>query len=379
MPNVQGGVRTFVTNLCERLASGGAFYKVIEYCFTEALDNCKTHDRRTSQYLISRYATFKAQANYLASEIKNEDILICNDSFELEVIDALQLRNPIVFILHGDLVHYANTMERFRRIIDHIICVSTGLRLKYQPGFPEINFSVSTPFVVGRSVREHTMLSDRLRCIFVGRFEYMKGADLFIELVNCMGETETRWTVICPLDGNDVTLLKLLPGYVQLCQGLSNQEVLYLLSENDVLIFPSRSEGFGLVVLEAMTHGVVPIALDIPIGIPDQVKHGCNGFIVSESNWDEALKILAQLNKDRSVLKKMKEQAVEYSLNHFNPHEISLAFLLTVTAVMAKANKRFGGLNSDLIQFLCPEFLYRRLKKAKQMTSTLIEGRVQRR
>ena len=75
----------------------------------------------------------------------------------------------------------------------------------------------------------------------------------------------------------------------------------------DVLVLPSRTEGFGIAILEALTNGVVPIVLDIPIGIPDQIISGYNGFIVKENNWkNEAEQHLINLFIDHKLLKTMK-------------------------------------------------------------------------
>ena len=42
----------------------------------------------------------------------------------------------------------------------------------------------------------------------------------------------------------------------------------------------SRSEGFGLALLEAMSAGCIPIAYDIRYGPRDLIDHGRNGFLI---------------------------------------------------------------------------------------------------
>lgn len=52
------------------------------------------------------------------------------------------------------------------------------------------------------------------------------------------------------------------------------------LAQTSFLLMTSRSEGFGLVLLEAMGAGCIPIAYDIRYGPRDLIVHGGNGFLV---------------------------------------------------------------------------------------------------
>ena len=54
----------------------------------------------------------------------------------------------------------------------------------------------------------------------------------------------------------------------------------------DVLALPSRNEGMGRVLVEAMAAGKPIVASNVG-GIPDLVKHGQNGFLVEPGNTQE--------------------------------------------------------------------------------------------
>ncbi|WP_158270278.1 glycosyltransferase [Mycetocola zhujimingii] len=52
------------------------------------------------------------------------------------------------------------------------------------------------------------------------------------------------------------------------------------LRESSFLLLTSKSEGFPLVLVEAMAAGCLPIAYDIPYGPADIIRDGFNGFLV---------------------------------------------------------------------------------------------------
>src|SRR5206468_9345000 len=68
---------------------------------------------------------------------------------------------------------------------------------------------------------------------------------------------------------------------------LPHQQILKLMHEHDVLVFPSLFEGFGLVITEAMSQGTPVITTERTVG-PDIIDHGQNGWIV-EAGSTEAL------------------------------------------------------------------------------------------
>jgi glycosyltransferase involved in cell wall biosynthesis len=61
---------------------------------------------------------------------------------------------------------------------------------------------------------------------------------------------------------------------------LPHGQILQLMREHDVLVFPSLFEGFGLVITEAMSQGTPVITTDRTAG-PDLIEHGKNGWLIN--------------------------------------------------------------------------------------------------
>jgi glycosyltransferase involved in cell wall biosynthesis len=81
---------------------------------------------------------------------------------------------------------------------------------------------------------------------------------------------------------------------------------------HDVLVFPSLFEGFGLVILEAMSQGMTVITTP-NTGGPDVTTDGENGFIVPIRSAEAIAERLETLVFDRKRLASMKEAALKTS------------------------------------------------------------------
>jgi len=119
----------------------------------------------------------------------------------------------------------------------------------------------------------------KFKCDFVGGvYDYSK--DSFEYLKNLVDELNLK---------NEITFLE------------NRTDISELLSQSDLFILPSRYEGLGLVVLEAMAAKVPVIVSDIE-GPAELVTDGNNGLLFkSESHIDLADKILYLYNNQKKM------------------------------------------------------------------------------
>lgn len=140
-------------------------------------------------------------------------------------------------------------------------------------------------------------LGRRVRIISVARlFPEKKGQDILIRAIRrCVDRgLDVECTFVgSPATGDFDTLPKLealvlrleLTGRVRFVQGRT--DVATLLSEANIFVLPSRWEGFGLALVEAMAAGVPVIASDID-GPADIITDGVDGLLFA-SGLDEVL------------------------------------------------------------------------------------------
>jgi glycosyltransferase involved in cell wall biosynthesis len=76
----------------------------------------------------------------------------------------------------------------------------------------------------------------------------------------------------------------------------------------DLLVLPSVSDTFGLVIPEAMAHGV-PVVTTTNVGAADIIRPGIDGLIVSPNQPEQLADCLRQLTDDRESVVRMSENA----------------------------------------------------------------------
>lgn len=85
-----------------------------------------------------------------------------------------------------------------------------------------------------------------------------------------------------------------------------------VISKSDILILPSYSEGFPMVIPEAMAMGCAIISTDIA-GIPEIVIQGINGFLINPGDIKELTNKITRLSNDRELLINFKKNSLKLS------------------------------------------------------------------
>ena len=165
--------------------------------------------------------------------------------------------------------------------------------------------------------------SGPLRCIYIGRLAPAKGLEEILEAM----PAAARATLTIVGSGPDEARLRLrakalgLEGRVRFAGPAFGEEKARLLSQADVLLLPSYSEGLPYALLEAMAAGVVPVVTRVG-AIPDVVDAGTHGVFVPVRHAQAIADALDSLDSDRAWLARMsaacrKRVATAYSIERF--------------------------------------------------------------
>ena len=122
------------------------------------------------------------------------------------------------------------------------------------------------------------------RVVSIGRYAYDKGNDLLLQAWAIIEKEMSDWTLDIYGNGNQepyqmqMAELGIDPHRCHLYGPVSDVKTEYLSSS--IFVLPSRFEGFGLVIIEAMACGVPVIAFDCENGPRSIITNGENGFLI---------------------------------------------------------------------------------------------------
>lgn len=180
---------------------------------------------------------------------------------------------------------------------------------------------------VGRDMRERFGIPRQALVIGqVGSLTPRKGADLFVEVALRLAPAYPQVHFILAGDAPSAYAKykqELLDSVKPLLQAgrfhapgwLADMPALY--RTLDILVLPSRIEGFGLVAAEAGAAGV-PVVRTASGGHSETTLDGETGFVVPIDDLDALVQRLHRLLVDEALRVKMGAAAREYALAHFD-------------------------------------------------------------
>jgi len=90
-----------------------------------------------------------------------------------------------------------------------------------------------------------------------------------------------------------------------------------LLAAADILLLTSRTESFGLVALEAMAAGTIPLTTHVG-GLPEVIEHGVTGWMVPFGDTKTMADLAIKTLQESTLLKTMSQNAQHRAFDKFN-------------------------------------------------------------
>lgn len=184
---------------------------------------------------------------------------------------TLELRLPTVFACE----------QREHKLATKIVVASSYTkRTLVSQGVAECKISVNPYGVDLELFRPPTQSRRRqpLRFLFLGAVSARKGVALLVEAWRTLDLKDCELWLAGPISENQRKLIPRLPG-LKVMGKCAFEDLPEILRSCDVLVFPSYSEGFGLVLLEALASGMPIITTESTAG-PDLIQHGKEGFLI---------------------------------------------------------------------------------------------------
>lgn len=220
-----------------------------------------------------------------------------------------------------ELLEQDEVAEEFRRLqhADAIICASSFVRDGLSElGYPQQRIHV-VPYGADRLQNWDANLPFRpgpykprtLRLLWVGQLAYRKGPHWLISAMRGFSGDRVSLTVVSrsPIPG----WLGSLPENVSCVPGASEADLRRLYQSHDVFVMPSLVEGFGLVYLEALSHGL-PVMATANSGARDIADHGSSAWIVPTGAAEPIADFIDRLLSDPAILLAMRASAAQATL-----------------------------------------------------------------
>lgn len=179
--------------------------------------------------------------------------------------------------------------------------------------------AIPNPILDGAHDLTETLEDKVNEVVFVGALNRGKGVDLLLR----------AWTLLC--GQKKVWKLRIVgdgpgrAGLQELAEKLEVKNVEFVgwtvspmkyFRVAKILAFPSRGEGWGLVVTEAMSAGCVPVVMDSYSSAREIIDDGDNGYVVPAFDVKLFADKLLLLMSDDSVYLKMSRNAIKKTLKY---------------------------------------------------------------
>lgn len=152
--------------------------------------------------------------------------------------------------------------------------------------------------------RKHGISDDQTVILFVSRLVWEKNLRAVIEVFKKYQQAEQKVVTLIAGDGPAMQQLqKELPETVFIGQ-VQGDELTFAYASSDIFFFPSDTETFGNVTLEAMASGLPVVAANAG-GNRSLVEHNVNGFLANSTDYPQFYKYISLLTEDSNLRNNM--------------------------------------------------------------------------
>lgn len=195
---------------------------------------------------------------------------------------------------------------------DVIITNSTVTRASHIAGGADPEKTFAVPYGAPppiEAIRPRPAQPGPLKVVWAGTFSIRKAAHHFVEAWRQFGSDREAVADVYGAIGLPDRLWKPAPDGMTFHGSVVRSVLFDAFEAADVLMFPTLSDGFGMVVTEAFARGL-PVITTNQAGASDLVQHEKNGLIIPAGNREAITGALAWCMDNRERLAAMREAAL---------------------------------------------------------------------
>lgn len=281
-------------------------------------------EKRTVRIFEKNEDFFRGVQSIAEYMSKNLPFVLLNNWSEQALFAAVAVKKKfpdkvrIISVAHFDKKFEYEKMSAYERFSEKILCVSTKIKneykLKYGIQADKLVYhesAVPLDFIPRR--REPAKLPIKLA--FPCRLEKeQKRADLLLKLIDILEEKHVNYILNIAGTGTFYGIIKKyieknnLAQRVKLLGHIDYEEMDQFWENQDIYINLSDFEGTSQAMLEAMSHGVVPIVTNVS-GVSDFIANGVHGYAVELEDVESVANHIEELFEDLRIITALGENA----------------------------------------------------------------------
>lgn len=330
-------------------------------------EHCETLDRLQALSVPVEFCNFRRKLDWPAiRQVRDKVMSGCFDLIQASTSRALSgvLLATTGLVSAPKVVGFRGIMDRVSRWdpvswmtylhprLSGIACISESARDALRAsGVPDsklqttfLGFDLPSPDGVDRSGIRALGIPDEAMVIgFAGNIRPVKGVDLLLKALRNLAQ-RPDWHLVLMGRMLDSSVAKELtsPEFSGRVHALGfRKDVDCLLRGIDILVMPSRQEGFGRSIAEAMRRGVCSIVTNVG-GLPELIRHEQDGLVIPPDDVPALTEAINRLLNDPSLRTRLGHSARLRVQDHFSVEQMTDRYCVLYERVLNQFSRAAG-------------------------------------
>ncbi|MBN4057997.1 glycosyltransferase family 4 protein [Olleya sp. AH-315-K02] len=277
--------------------------------------------------------------NRKLKQITPDIVMVCNDEvFGMNLASLVKKRQPFIYQRHSSKnVNFIKTNGTKQNIIKYylkkIILSRSGLGYdkvvllseEHKKDWPHLNKIeiINNPNVLSTEGKRAKL--DNKVIIAVGRQDHVKGYDMLLKAWKGVIENNPDWVLKLYGKVNKSLELEKMAKDLELNETVQfnshTKDIISAYLDASILVCSSRTEGFPLVIIEAMSLGLPVVSFDCPYGPRAIITDSEDGILVEANDINQLSEGLQLLMSNEELRKRMGTMAKK-NIKRFSPDKV---------------------------------------------------------